>query len=463
MGLTVRAHTHRWLLKAAWMPLAGLVFACASAAATEPAPMDPMARLARILELIRSRYVDPVDEARLFSEAVNAIMKGLDTHSVYLDKDAYQRLLQDTQGKYGGLGIEVRKEGDALRVVTIFEDTPAARAGLLANDLITAVNERGFAGMTLEQSVRLVRGEPNTTLLLSLRRAEEPGPRRLALDREQIQGRSVRAGMIGGRHAYLRLTEFNRHTAEEMVLRLERMAQSSPHGIHGVILDLRDNPGGTLNSAVAVASAFLPVDALVVYTRGMAPESKLKFLARKEDYLRGDTEDYLERMPLEARQAPLVILVNRGSASSSEIVAGALQDHARATIVGTRTYGKGSIQVILPIGDGSALKLTTSRYYTPKGRVIEKDGLIPDRLVEQAPAEGPDAVSHLVALGRLSAWSVDTHTGAQLRCTTPAPDPAAHAGEDDPAPDSTGQMDIIDCQLALALEVLEQQALAHSQ
>lgn len=452
-------HASRYAL-ALWLACALI---CGAAGATEPSPMDPVARLARILELIRSRYVDPVDEARLLAEAVKAIMKGLDTHSVYLDPEAYRRLLHETQGKYGGLGIEVRKEGDVLRVVSVFEDTPAARAGLLAEDVISAVNEHQFVGMTLEQSVRLVRGEPNTALMLTLNREGEPGLRRLALDREQIQGRSVRGGMIGERYAYVRLTEFNRYTAEEMVLKLERMAQVAPHGIHGVILDLRDNPGGTLNSAVAVASAFLPPDALVVYTQGMAPESKLKFLARKEDYLRGDTEDYLERMPPDAKRAPLAVLVNRGSASSAEIVAGALQDHARATVVGTRTYGKGSIQVILPIGDGSALKLTTSRYYTPKGRVIEKNGLTPDRLVEQAPVEGPDAVSHFVALGRLSDWSIDQPADAQLRCAPAVTETPAGAPRYEALPDSTRHSDIVDCQLAFALEILERQAIAHGQ
>lgn len=439
-----------------------LLGAGANVGATEAPAVDSVARLTRILEMIRSRYVEPVDDGKLFAEAVNGIMKGLDTHSAYMDTDTYRRVLQETQGRYGGLGIEVRKDGDALRVVSIFDDTPAQRAGLLADDLITAVNERSFGGLNLEQSVSMVRGEPNTTLLLTLSRSGEPGRRRLALDREQIQGRSVRAGMIGESFLYVRLTEFHRHSAEEMAMRMERLHESSPSGIGGVVLDLRDNPGGTLNSAVAVASAFLPVDALVVYTNGMAPESKLKFLARKDDYLRGASEDYLDRVPAEIKRAPLVVLVNRGSASSSEIVAAALQDHGRATIVGTRTYGKGSIQVILPLGDGTALKLTTSRYYTPKGRVIEKQGIAPDQLVEQDPIEGPDAVSHLVALGRLE--SQRNLRGPMTRVVCAVRTPPSHPAATDEAlsADSNALSDVVDCQLARALQILEEVKVAGS-
>ena len=428
----------------------------APAQQTEP---DAITRLSRILDLIKSRYVEPVDDARLFNSAVSGIMKSLDLNSAYLDPEAYRRLLQEAQGRYGGLGIEVRKDGAYLRIVTVFEDSPAQRAGLLPGDRISAANEQSFAAMTLEQAVRHVRGEPQTTLLLTLHRDDEPGARRLALDREQIQGRSVRAGLIG-EYIYVRLTEFHRHTADEMTLRIERLVESSPVAVQGVVLDLRDNPGGTLNSAVALASAFLPPNELVVYTHGMSQEANLKFLSRHEDYLRGQSEDYLERLPPIVRRAPLMVLVNRGSASSSEIVAAALQDHERATIIGTRTYGKGSIQVILPLGDGSAIKLTTSRYYSPKGHIIEKNGVQPHHLVDQDPVEGTDAVSHVVASGRLESYGDMGGSGSRVACGVDADATEVDSRNRSLNDVSSDKSKVFDCQLATALRLLDQRNIA---
>ncbi len=416
---------------------------------------DALSRLTRIVDLIKSRYVEPVDDGKLFDQAVRGLLKSLDMHSTYLDAESFRKLLQETQGKYGGLGIEVRKDGDTLRILTIFEDTPAHRAGLQAGDLITQLNEDSLAQLTLEQAVKLARGEPYTSLTLTLLRDGEPGPRRLTLDREQIQGRSVRAGMIGSQIAYARLTQFHRHTAEEMALRLERLFESSPNGIEGMILDLRDNPGGTLHSAVAVASAFLPADALVVYTNGMSAESKLKFRARKEDYLRGAGEDYLERLPGVFKTTPLVVLVNHGSASSSEIVAAALQDHKRATIVGTRTYGKGSIQSVVPLGDGSALKLTTAHYFTPKGRSIDKYGIVPDQVIDQEPVVGTDAVSHAVALGRLSLDAVESSVATRVVCRAGLAQRDSNEALPALTPDSSEEVGLADCQLDCALRALE--------
>lgn len=431
--------------------------AALSGAAWADSP-DTLSRLTRIFDLIKSRYVEPVDEAKLFNEAVKGLFHGLDLHSTYLDAETFRRLMQETQGRYGGLGIEVRKDGNALGIVTVFEDSPAHRAGLLSGDRIAAVNHASVANLSLDEAVKLARGEPNTSLTLTLLREGEPGPRRLTLDREQIQGRSVRAGMIGARIAYARLTQFHRHSADELALRLERLAESNSNGIDGLVLDLRDNPGGTLNSAVAVASAFLPADALVVYTNGMSAESKLKFRARKEDYLRSGGEDLLERLPPLFKTTPLVVLVNHGSASASEIVAGALQDHKRATIVGTRTYGKGSIQTILPLGDGTALKLTTAHYYTPSGRSINKQGVIPDQVIDQDPDLGSDAVSHAVARGRLGFDLVDAEHRSRILCQAAPNHFSATASGSTLAADYSGEPEVSDCQLERALRTLDELA-----
>jgi carboxyl-terminal processing protease len=432
----------------------------ANSAAAESNADANLPRLARIMDVIRARYFEPVDENKLFNEAVNGMFRGLDMHSSYLNSDAYRRLMQDTQGRYGGLGIEVRKDGDALRIMSIFDETPAFRAELQPNDLITAINDKKLAGLSLDQSVQLARGEPSTSLALTLVRSDEPGPRRLVLDREQIQGRSVRVGLIGDRLAYVRLAQFHHHTAEELAIALERLFESNNENITGLILDLRDNPGGTLNTGVAVASAFLPKDSLVVYTNGMSPESKLKFLARKEDYLRTGSEDVLERAPKALKTIPMAVLVNQGSASASEIVAAALQDHKRCPIIGNRTYGKGSIQAIIPLGDGTALKLTTSRYYTPTGRSIDKQGIQPDYVIDRDPQDGVDIVAHLVASGRLASDVGSDPHAPRVLCAAPLPTGPGLRDGVNLSPDSVEEITIADCQLRRAIDVLNQTSIS---
>ncbi len=406
-------------------------------------------RLAKILELINSKYVKPVEESKLFSDAVNGVLKGLDPYCTYLDADAFRKLQQEIQGRYGGLGIEMRKDGGFIRIITVFENTPAHRAGLLPGDLITRFDDTNATEMTFEQAVRYTRGAPNTTLTLTFLREGESGPRTLQLERDQIQEPSVRAGLIAPRTAYLRLSQFHRHTAEEMALALERMSESAPEGVGGVILDLRDNLGGNLNAAVAVAGAFLSGGTLVVYTKGMSEESKRKYPASNNLGSRAKAFESI----------PLVVLVNHRSASASEIVAGALQDHGRAIVFGTRTYGKGSIQTILPLGDGAALKLTTAHYYTPSGRSIDKQGVTPDQIVDQDPPGGSEATAYTIARGHLYFGSERDSAFSHVVCgfTPPVRDPP----EPSSLPASPHELDLIDCQLHRALQALTNQSVSH--
>ncbi|MFN0315231.1 MAG: S41 family peptidase [Burkholderiales bacterium] len=418
---------------------------CAGANAQTTPSESVLPRLAKVLNLIDSKYVKPVDEGKLFTDAVNGLLKGLDPYSTYLDPEAYRKLQQDVQGKYGGLGIEMRKDGGFFRVVSVIEDTPAHRAGLMPGDLITRLDDSSTTDMTLEQAVRHTRGTPNTTLTLTFLREGDSTPRVLELEREQIKDPSVRAGLIAPRTAYLRLSQFHRRTPEEMALALEKLSQSTPGGVTGIVLDLRDNLGGNLIAAVAVAGAFLSNGTLVVYTEGLSEDSKRKYPVRAH------------LGPKNTETIPLVVLVNQRSASASEIVAGALQDHRRAIVLGTRTYGKGSIQTILPLGDGAAVKLTTAHYFTPNGRSIDKQGVTPDQIVEQAPPGGSEASAQSIARGHLAFESEGDSASSRIVCGL---DPSAHPSATAPA--MPQEPDLIDCQLHRALQALTRQSVSRA-
>jgi carboxyl-terminal processing protease len=344
---------------------------------------DAPKRVEAILEQIKARYVEPIDDDKLIADAVNGVLKTLDSHSVYLDAEAFRQVQQDSRGLYGGVGMEVGVDAGAIKVLSTFEGTPAFRAGLQPGDLITRVEGTKVDGMGLEQITSRVRGEPETDIALTILRQGEPGPRTITLTRETIQGRSVKAYFVEPGYIYVRVTQFQTRTAEMMAKDVARLLGSDPTPVNGVILDLRDNPGGVLSSAVGISAAFLPPDAPIVYTAGAATDSKMRLSAKRSDYLRHTTEDYLEELPPSVKTLPMVVLVNNDSASAAEIVAGALQDNKRATVLGTQTYGKGSIQVIIPFGDGTGMKLTTAYYYTPSGRRIQGKGVTPDIVVEE--------------------------------------------------------------------------------
>jgi carboxyl-terminal processing protease len=348
-------------------------------------PVDDLRLFSEVFGRIKSDYVEPVEDRKLLKEAINGMLTGLDPHSAFLDQEAYRDLQVGTQGEFGGLGIEVGVEDGFVKVVAPIEDTPAFRAGVQAGDLIIKLDEVSVKGIGLADAVKRMRGKPNTEVKLTILRKGETQPLEFVVKRDVIKVKSVKAKMLEPGYAMIRITQFQEHTGENLVIALNDLYKQSGGELKGLVLDLRLNPGGLLNSAVAVSAAFLPKNSLVVYTDGRTDDAKMRLTATKENYVRGAfKEDYLAKVPAGAKTVPMVVLVNGASASASEIVAGALQDHHRATILGTQTFGKGSVQTILPLPNNQAVKLTTARYYTPGGRSIQAKGIAPDIVVEDA-------------------------------------------------------------------------------
>lgn len=344
-----------------------------------PLPIEELRAFTEVFGRIKSDYVENVEDKKLITEAINGMLTGLDPHSAYLDQEAFKEMQVGTQGEFGGLGIEVGMEDGFVRVVSPIDDSPAARAGVKAGDLIVKLDDTAVKGMTLNDAVKRMRGKPNTPITLTIVRKGEAKPIVVTLTRAVIKIQSVKSKLLEPGYAYVRVTQFQEHTGDTMARAIERMFKENQGAMRGLILDLRNDPGGLLNGAVAVSAAFLPKDALVVYTDGRSEDAKMKLNAAPEHYLRGrNKEDFLKRLPAEVKSVPMVVLVNGGSASASEIVAGALQDHNRAVIMGQQTFGKGSVQTILPLGNSTAIKLTTARYFTPKGRSIQAKGITPD-------------------------------------------------------------------------------------
>jgi len=345
-----------------------------------PLPVDELRAFAEVFGAIKSGYVEPVEDKKLISGAINGMLSDLDPHSAYLDADAFRELQVGTQGEFGGLGIEVGMEDGFVKVVSPIEDTPAFRAGLKPGDLIIKIDDTAVKGMTLNDAVKRMRGKPKTSIRLTVVRKGDQKPFEVTLQRDVIRVQSVKSKLIEPGYAWVRVSQFQEHTGENLVKHLENIYKQGP--LKGLVLDLRNDPGGLLNGAVGISAAFLPSKALIVSTDGRTEDAKRKFVATPEDYLRGSKEDYLRSLPEAVKTVPMVVLVNGGSASASEIVAGALQDHKRATVIGTQTFGKGSVQTILPLGNNTAIKLTTARYYTPSGRSIQAKGITPDIVVD---------------------------------------------------------------------------------
>ena len=383
----------------AWMGVGALVgialtlnySAVADKEAQEPLPIEELRLFTEVFGKIKSDYVEPVDDKKLLTEAINGMLAGLDPHSTYLDPDAFKDLQVGTQGEFGGLGIEVGMEDGFVKVVAPIEDTPAYAAGIKSGDLIIKLDDTPVKGMSLNDAVKRMRGKPNTDIMLTILRKGEPKPLVITVTRAVIRIKSVKHQLVEPGYGYIRITQFQEHTGENLVSALQGLYKQGP--LQGLILDLRNDPGGLLNSAIGVAGAFLKPGELVVYTDGRAEDSKMRLTVNRTHYLHGGQKDYLDGVPEGVRTVPVAILVNGGSASASEIVAGALQDHQRAILVGTQTFGKGSVQTILPLGNNTAIKLTTARYYTPNGRSIQAKGITPDIVVEEAQvtsAETPE-------------------------------------------------------------------------
>src|SRR5713226_3317673 len=344
-----------------------------------PLPIEELRAFTEVFGAIKTNYVEPVEDKKLITEAINGMLTGLDPHSAYLDAEAFKELQVGTQGQFGGLGIEVGMEDGFVKVISPIEDTPAFRAGIKPGDFIVKIDDTPVKGMVLNDAVTKMRGEPGTKITLTISRKGESAPVVVTLTRAVIRVQSVKSKMIEPGYAWIRVSQFQEGTAESMVKHLEGLFKQGQ--VKGLVLDLRNDPGGLLHGAVAISAAFLPPKALVVSTDGRAEDAKKKFFANADDYARrGD--DVLKNLPAAVKTVPMVVLVNGGSASASEIVAGALQDHKRAKVIGTQTFGKGSVQTIMPLGNNTAIKLTTARYYTPSGRSIQALGITPDILVE---------------------------------------------------------------------------------
>ncbi|PFH09306.1 carboxyl-terminal processing protease [Collimonas sp. PA-H2] len=357
--------------------------AIAQKSAAAPLPLEELRQLADVFGLIKSDYVEPADDKKLLTEAISGMVASLDPHSAYLDKKAYKELRESTQGKFVGLGIEVGMEEGYIKVVSPIEDSPAYRAGIKAGDLITRLDATPVKGLTLEQAVKRMRGEPNTKITLTISRKDEDKPLIFSITRQEIRVQSVKSKVVEPGYAWLRITQFQEPTVDDMAKKIAAIYAQEPN-LKGLVLDLRNDPGGVLPGAIGVSAAFLPKDSVVVTTNGQLSSSKASFYAKRE-YYANPGNDPLARLPDALKKVPMVVLVNTGSASASEIVAGALQDYKRATIMGTQTFGKGSVQsvIALPPDRNTAVKLTTARYYTPNGRSIQAKGIVPDVMVDE--------------------------------------------------------------------------------
>jgi carboxyl-terminal processing protease len=318
-------------------------------------PLEELRVFAEVFGRIKNDYVEPVDDRKLLKYAIEGMLSGLDPHSAYLDEDDYRNLRVGTSGEFGGLGIEVGMENGFVKVISPIDDTPAKRAGVQSGDLIIRLDEKPVKGMTLDDAVKLMRGKPGSKIKLTIVREGTDKPLVITVVRDVIKTVSVKKRMLEPGFGYVRVSQFQARTPEDMLTGIGALKREAGGALKGVIIDLRDNPGGVLNAAVAISDAFL--------TSGRIRDSQLKFKAAPDDVLEG---------------APIVVLVNGGSASASEIVAGALQDHKRAVIMGQQTFGKGSVQTIVPVNERTAVKLTTARYFTPNGRSIQAEGIVPD-------------------------------------------------------------------------------------
>lgn len=328
-------------------------------------PLDEIRTFTEIFSKIKSDYVEDLDDKVLLENAIRGMLQGLDPHSAYLDKDAYKDLQEGTSGEFGGLGIEVGYEDGFVKVISPIDGTPAQRAGIKAGDLIIRLDGKSVKGISLMEAVKMMRGEPGSKIELTIIRDGEEKPFNISIVRDVITIINVKAEIIEPGFGYVRISNFQTHTVEDLRKSLENLKTQNSNKLKGLVLDLRNNPGGLLNAAVGVSDLFLN-HGLIVYTEGRIKDSRLKFNAKPNELF---------------KNIPIIILVNGGSASASEIVAGALQDHKRAIIMGERTFGKGSVQTILPMNDETALKLTTARYYTPSGRSIQASGIEPDMIV----------------------------------------------------------------------------------
>lgn len=339
-------------------------------------PLEDLRVFTDVYARIKQDYVTEVDDSMLIENAIRGMLSGLDPHSSFLDEDQFRELQIGTSGEFGGLGIEVGMENGFVKVIAPIDDTPAERAGVKAGDLIIRLDGKSVKGLALEEAVKLMRGKKGSKIDLTILREGRDSPLNIIITRAVIRVRSVRSRILEPGIGYVRISNFQSKTTRGLLDAVESLKKKNKGELKGLVLDLRNNPGGVLTGAVGVSDAFLKDNKLIVYTEGRVEDSELRYNASTGDSING---------------APLVVLINQGSASASEIVAGAMQDHNRATILGTTSFGKGSVQTILPLKENVALKLTTARYYTPAGRSIQGEGIVPDVLL-QVEDDGEDEI-----------------------------------------------------------------------
>ena len=351
-----------------------------------PLPLEEIQQLSAVFGLIKTDYVEQVSDKKLITDAISGMVSSLDPHSQYFDKKTYKEFKEGTSGKFVGVGIEITMEDGLIKIVSPIEGSPAFRAGLKTGDLITKIDDTAVKGLTLNDAVKRMRGEPNTKVRLNILRKDESRSFPVTITREEIKTQSVRGKVVEPGYAWVRLSQFQERTVHDFVRKVDDLYKQDPK-LKGLVLDLRNDPGGLLDAAVAVSAAFLQPNVTVVSTKGQLPESNLVYKASPEFYASRGLGDPLKNLPEALKTVPMVVLVNEGSASASEIVSGALQDHKRAVVMGRQTFGKGSVQTVRPLGPDTALKLTTARYYTPSGKSIQAKGIVPTVMVDET-AEG---------------------------------------------------------------------------
>ncbi|MCK2148731.1 S41 family peptidase [Marinobacter alexandrii] len=389
-------------------------------------PLDDLRKFTEVFSRIKDAYVEEVGDRQLLESAIKGMLSDLDPHSTYLAPKDYEQLEESTSGEFGGLGIEVGMENGFVKVIAPIDDTPAQKAGVQAGDLIIKLDEKPVKGMSLEEAVKLMRGKPGTILTLTIMREGQNAPIEIPVERDVIKVTSVKSRMLENGYGYVRITQFQAETGSQFLSALSSLEDDHGNDLDGLVIDLRNNPGGVLQAAVETADALLD-NGLIVYTEGRIQSSRLRFSAKAGDVM-ADT--------------PIVVLINGGSASASEILAGALQDHERAVIMGTQSFGKGSVQTVIPLDETHAIKMTTARYYTPDGRSIQATGIKPD--IEVRPAE----LTELDSQPFFTEADLSGHLEGQNEDQQPA-------GEDVEGEDSTASLADRDYQLRSALNLLK--------
>jgi carboxyl-terminal processing protease len=398
---------------AGWMALGAVAGALATMqlqatarSAMSPMPTEEMQQLAAVFDLVKRTYVEPVDDKKLIRDAIGGMVSGLDPHSAYLEGQQFKEFREGVSGKFTGVGIQIEMEDQLVKVVSPIEDSPAFRAGIKTGDLITRIDDTQVRGLNMDQAVKRMRGPIGSKVVLTIFRKEENRSFPVTIVRDEIRTRSVRSKLIEPGYGWIRVSQFQEPTLNDFTTQLGDMLRQNP-GLKGLVLDLRNDPGGLLDAAIGISAAFLPRDVVVVTTNGQVADAKSTLRAIPQHYSR-DGSDPIAALPAAVKTVPLVVLVNEGSASASEIVAGALKDHKRALIMGSQTFGKGSVQselARLPLPNTS-LKITTARYYTPSGNSIQAKGIVPDVLLDET-AEG-----NLFAALRTREADLDRHLNA---------------------------------------------------